>query len=110
MNDWWEYYGNPEIYLHADIPEIQFLKSNNGNEITYISTDGGLYHSTDQLINVNNLSLSGLGISQYYSTYTNKFTPYQIFAGSQDQGFQRSVNQLYDIYDFEQVISGDYGI
>ena len=73
VNDWWEYYGNPEIYLHADIPEIQFLKSNNGNEITYISTDGGLYHSTDQLINVNNLSLSGLGISQYYSTYTNKF-------------------------------------
>ena len=109
VNDWWEYYGNPDIYLHADIPEVQFLKNNNGDEITYISTDGGLYNSTDQLINVNNLSLSGLGISQYYSTYTKKFTPYQIFAGSQDQGFQRSVNQLYDIYDFEQVISGDYG-
>ncbi len=109
VNDWWEYYENPEIYLHADIPEVQFLKNNNGDEITYISTDGGLYNSSDQLINVNNQSLSGLGISQYYSTYTKKFTPYQIFAGSQDQGFQRSVNQLYDIYDFEQVISGDYG-
>ena len=33
VNDWWEYYGNPEIYLHADIPEVQFLRNNNGNEM-----------------------------------------------------------------------------
>ena len=109
VNDWWEYYGDPSIYLHADIPEIQFLKNNNGTEIIYISTDGGLYDSNNRLMSVDNLSLNGLGVSQYYSTYTKKINPYQIFAGSQDQGFQRSIDYTNDIYDFEQVISGDYG-
>ena len=44
-----------------------------------------------------------------YSTYSQRFSPYTIFAGSQDQGFQRSINQFNSVYDFEQVISGDYG-
>ena len=109
VNDWWEYYGDPSVYLHADIPAIQFLKNNNGTEMIYISTDGGLYDSNNQLVDVNNLSLNGLGVSQYYSTYTKRTPPYQIFAGSQDQGFQRSIDYSYSVYDFEQVISGDYG-
>ena len=109
VNDWWEYYGDPSVYLHADIPAIQFLKNNNGTEMIYISTDGGLYDSNNQLVDVNNLSLNGLGVSQYYSTYTKRISPYQIFAGSQDQGFQRSIDYSYSVYDFEQVISGDYG-
>jgi len=58
---------------------------------------------------VNNLSLNGLGVSQYYSTYTKRTPPYQIFAGSQDQGFQRSIDHVNSVYDFEQVVSGDYG-
>ena len=33
INNWWEYYGDPSIYLHADIPEVQFLRNNNGHEI-----------------------------------------------------------------------------
>ncbi len=109
VNNWWEYYGDPSIYLHADIPEIQFIKDNDGNEITFISTDGGLYISDGIINEVENLSLNGLGVSQYYSTYTQRFSPYKVFAGSQDQGFQRSINQLNGVYDFEQVISGDYG-
>ena len=109
VNDWWEYYGDPSVYLHADIPAIQFLKNNNGTEMIYISTDGGLYDSNNQLVDVNNLSLNGLGVSQYYSTYTKRTPPYQIFAGSQDQGFQRSIDYSYSVYGFEQVISGDYG-
>ena len=109
VNNWWEYYENPSIYLHADIPEIKFIKNNQGNEITFISTDGGLYISDNMINEVENLSLNGLGVSQYYSTYTKREPPYQIFAGSQDQGFQRSIDYASSIYDFEQVISGDYG-
>jgi len=109
INNWWEYYGDPSIYLHADIPEIQFIKDDGGHEITFISTDGGLYISDGIINEVENLSLNGLGVSQYYSTYTERSQPYQVFAGSQDQGFQRSINQLNSVYDFEQVISGDYG-
>ena len=109
INNWWDYYGDPSEYLHADIPEINFIKNNNGTEIIYISTDGGLYDSNNQLGSVDNLSLNGLGVSQYYSTYTKRSEPYQIYAGSQDQGFQRSTNYLSSVYDFEQVISGDYG-
>ena len=109
VNNWWEYYGDPSIYLHADIPEIRFIRNNNGHEITFISTDGGLYISDGMIDEVSNLSLNGLGVSQYYSTYTKRVPPYQIFAGSQDQGFQRSINHINSVYDFEQVISGDYG-
>ena len=109
INNWWDYYGEPSEYLHADIPEINFIKNNNGLEMIYISTDGGLYDSNNQLQSVDNLSLNGLGVSQYYSTYTNRSEPFQIYAGSQDQGFQRSINHLNSVYDFEQVISGDYG-
>ena len=56
--------------------------------------------------------MSGLGVSQYYSTYTANNSPHHIYAGSQDQGFQRHLNDgnEYDgVLDFEQTISGDYG-
>ncbi len=109
VNNWWEYYDDPSSYLHADIPEIQFIKNNNDQEIIFISTDGGLYISDVIMEEVNNLSLNGLGVSQYYSTYTQRSSPYRVYAGSQDQGFQRSIDQFNGIYNFEQVISGDYG-
>ena len=55
--------------------------------------------------------MSGLGVSQYYSTYTKRQSPYHVYAGSQDQGFQRHLSDgIYDgVLDFEQIISGDYG-
>ena len=89
MNDWWEYYGDPTIYLHADIPDIQFILDPDNNEFVFVSTDGGLYISYDGLNEVLNLSENGLGVSQYYSTYTAHYPPYRVYAGSQDQGFQR---------------------
>jgi hypothetical protein len=59
---------------------------------------------------VQSLSLNGLGVSQYYSTYTSRFEPYHIYVGSQDQGFQRHLGEdTGGILDYEQVISGDYG-
>ena len=110
VNDWWEYYDNPSIYLHADIPDIQFILDPDGNEFAFALTDGGIYISYDGFMNeVLNISESGLGVSQYYSTYTAHYPPYKVYAGSQDQGFQRRTNIADGVYDFEQVISGDYG-
>ena len=109
INNWWEYYGNESSMLHADIPEVKFFLDPNFNEVALISTDGGLYYSNDNLETVQNLSMNGLGVSQYYSTYTKRSFPYNIYAGSQDQGFQRSINPQGNTYNFEQSISGDYG-
>lgn len=109
VNPWWTYYDDPATELHADVPEVRFFKSQGNTEFGLISTDGGLYITYDNLENVHNLSMSGLGVSQYYSTYTARFAPYHVYAGSQDQGFQRSLNDQGGILDFEQTISGDYG-
>ena len=109
VNPWWEYYNDIEGKLHADIPEIRFFLDEEYNEVALISTDGGLYISDDYLETVQNISLSGLGVSQYYSTYSQRFSPYSIFAGSQDQGLQKSITYNQGVQDFEQIISGDYG-
>ena len=109
VNDWWDYYSDPSDELHADIPEIRFFLDENFNEVALISTDGGLYYSDDYLLSVENLSLFGLGVSQYYSTYTNRSAPHHIYAGSQDQGFQRSNGDDGGILEFDQSVSGDYG-
>ena len=109
INPWWEYYDDIASKLHADIPEVRFYLDDEFNEISLISTDGGLYFSSDYLSNVQNISLSGLGVSQYYSTYSQRFYPYQIYAGSQDQGLQKSISNNEGLQDFEQIISGDYG-
>jgi hypothetical protein len=53
--------------------------------------------------------MNGLGVSQYYSTYTKRTFPYNVYAGSQDQGFQRSIAPEEGVFDFVQSISGDYG-
>lgn len=109
VNNWWDYYDDPASKLHADIPEIKCFLNNDFQEVYLISTDGGIYVSYDMLDSVNNLSFSGLGVSQYYSTLTKSSYPYSIYAGSQDQGFQRSINDNGGILNFEQSISGDYG-
>ena len=110
VNPWWEYYDNIENKLHADITEVRFFLDEEYNEVALISTDGGLYFSDDYLMTVQNISLDGLGVSQYYSTYSQRFSPYKIFAGSQDQGLQKSItNNSEGVQDFIQIISGDYG-
>ena len=111
VNVWHEYYGNPQGKLHADIDGIDNFKYTDGSEIVMVSTDGGLYRSDTNLLNVDNRSLSGLGVGQYYSVYTCKFDPKVIYIGSQDQGFQRTREDETGegLVDFEQTISGDYG-
>jgi hypothetical protein len=111
INDWAEYYGAPATKLHADIPDIDVWRDGGGNERVYISTDGGTYVSTDNSLSVSNLSLTGgLNISQYYTTHTRRAPPYNLLAGSQDQGYQRAFDPPETgALAFEQTLSGDYG-
>ncbi|MBD3235647.1 MAG: hypothetical protein GF330_02965 [Candidatus Eisenbacteria bacterium] len=109
VNNWWDYYGDPENRLHADLPGMD-AHMRGGQEVIYFNTDGGTYASYDGGASVENLSLWGLGISQYYSTFTSANHPYLIAAGSQDQGYQQSTPALRNGYlPFDQLISGDYG-
>ena len=106
INFWHEYYGSPADKLHADITQIDFVPLSGGGEILFISTDGGIYYSDDGGLNVSNLSLEGLRVSQYYSTLTDSSDENNILAGAQDQGYQdgSAADGLFD-----QLISGDYG-
>lgn len=109
VNGWGEYYGDVLHKLHADVPEIEFFKTPENREIVYISTDGGTFLSSDQMKTVTNVSLKNLNISQYYTTYTHRTNNSIIYAGAQDQGFQRSKEVNEGTVAFEQTISGDYG-
>ena len=109
VNSWEAYYVSPATMLHADIPFIDYDYAPDGSRTLLISTDGGLYRSENDLATVRNISLSGLGVSQYYSVYTSRVDTNVIFAGAQDQGFQRSIVDHGGVLDFEQTISGDYG-
>lgn len=109
INEWYDYYGDPLNKLHADIPEIKSFISPEGEEIILISTDGGIYRTYGDSDNIKNISLNKLNVSQYYSIYTYNTPNHLIYAGSQDQGFQRSEPFRDAILDFKQTISGDYG-
>lgn len=109
VNDWAEYYGNPEFKLHADIPDVDVWVDGANVERVFVSTDGGLYESTDALATVRNLSLDRLHVSQYYSTYTQAGGARVVLAGAQDQGYQKALAPGSGIDDFVQTISGDYG-
>jgi hypothetical protein len=109
VNQWYDYYGNEATKLHADIPSIQCFAMGGMSEDIFINTDGGLYISKTQLQSVQNLSLNGLQVSQYYSVYTHKTQPEFLYAGAQDQGFQRATTDNGSVLSFQQTISGDYG-
>jgi hypothetical protein len=108
-NDWSEYYGNVRYALHADIDGIDMLRDALGNEVIMVSTDGGLYKSFNQLDQVENITRSGIGTGQFYSTYTNRVNTNYIYMGSQDQGFQKCRVDSGGVLGFKQSISGDYG-
>jgi hypothetical protein len=109
VSDWWAYYASKATKLHADIPAILPMYDAGGNEFQFVCTDGGLFRSTDDVVNVNNLSLSGLNVSQYYTVYTNRLNTNYIYVGTQDQGYQRCKVDSGTVLGFDQVISGDYG-
>ena len=109
LNQWQDYYDNPESLLHADIPQIYYTRDQDSNWILLTSTDGGTYISRDDALTNLNITLTGIRNSQYYSTYTHYDKTNIIFAGSQDQGAQLSTeNQEESIFNFNQVIGGDF--
>jgi hypothetical protein len=108
-NGWGEYYGDEKTKLHADIDGIDFIQDPTGKEIQLISTDGGIFISDDTLASFNNITLSGIETSQYYSVLTSRQSPYFIYTGSQDQGYQRAQDSLAGPIGLSQTISGDYG-
>jgi hypothetical protein len=109
VNHWGDYYGNPKTLLHADIPGVMYFRTPQGGEVYLIGTDGGLYISKDGIETVENLSMSGLNVSQYYGSYTSTNSNGSLYLGSQDQGFQRCVQDTGGTLNFQQTISGDYG-
>ncbi len=108
-NKWKEYYPNPAEVLHADIPAVQLIQDENGDEYMLISTDGGLYISETYGKKVQNISLKGLNCSQYYSCMTATVDTNIIYAGAQDQGFQRARKDEGATMDYLQMFSGDFG-
>jgi len=109
VNSWGEYYNDMLHKLHADIPEIEFFKKPDGTDLVFVSTDGGTFVSNDQLNTVTNVTLKGMNVSQYYATYTHRTKTNVVYAGAQDQGFQKCFNAGDGLLSFEQTISGDYG-
>ena len=110
LNTWGEYYSDIENKLHADIPGFNSFIDSENNEFVYINTDGGTYISHDQLATVENISMYGLNIGQFYSVYSHRSNSNYIFAGSQDQGYQLcNDNTGTGSASFTQILSGDYG-
>jgi len=109
-NDWWDYYDDVEGSIHADIMHFSEYQNAQGEDFLLISNHGGLSISYDGLQTAQNIALEGLNVSQYYSVRTDPLNPRYVYAGSQDQGFQRSsAFEGNPPAAFEQVISGDYG-
>lgn len=108
FNDWFDYYQNMVSKLHADIPSVNALLDENGNEFYLINTDGGTYISQEG-VQVTNISQQGLRVSQYYSSLTSTFDTNWVHLGAQDQGYQRAFPDNGGLLNPTQVVSGDYG-
>lgn len=112
VNNWWEYYNDVANKLHADMWHFSEFMSIDSFPFMLVSHDGGLTFSDNKLIDQQNISLSGLNTSQYYSVRTDPVDPNFVYGASQDQGFQVA-NAFEDEFAeaelFDQVISGDYG-
>jgi len=112
VNEWYEYYSNVPAKLHADMMEIEFFRKSDNTEFALISNHGGLSVSYDLLQTTNNLSQTGLNVSQYYDVRTDPTDPNYVYGGTQDQGYQRASTAAslpYNPLNFTQIISGDYG-
>jgi hypothetical protein len=87
-------------------------QSTNGETFFYCM-DGGIWRSYSSGASPLNWSMSGLGVSQYYSTLTSSSNTNLILAGAQDQGYQRGTfvapSGPGPSTNFSQLISGDYG-
>lgn len=109
VSHWSDYYGDIFTKLHADIMDIKEFKQADGTPFTVVCNHGGISQSFDYGDTFENIGLFNLNISQYYSVVTHPKQQEWIFAGSQDQGFQRGKIFGDDEASLDQVVSGDYG-
>ncbi len=110
VNEWWEYYQNIETKLHADIMSFEEYTDSSGEPFIIINNHGGISKTRNYGKDNTNIGLYGLNTAQYYDVRTLPSSPEWVFAGAQDQGFQKGI--LHDdqqVGAFQQVISGDYG-
>ena len=110
VNTWPIYYIDIVSNLHADIMSIAEYNTMNDGIVTMVSNHGGISRSFnygDSFFNIG--SLGGLNVTQYYSVKTYPLNQDHIFAGSQDQGLQRTLDLNEGPANFFQFISGDYG-
>ena len=108
VNAWTEYYSNPSVNLHADMMDFN-ASAINGTHLICVAHHGGISISYDQGENFSNIALSNLNVGQYYDVRNYPVNPYYIFAGSQDQGLQRTLDFEEGTANFTQMFSGDYG-
>ncbi len=111
IDDWWTYYGDVNGSLHADMMHFNEFQNPTGDTSFILNSNhGGLNITYDYYDSKDNLGLTGLNVSQYYDVVTDPTDPFYMYAGSQDQGFQRALSFDHtEVADFDQVISGDYG-
>ena len=111
VNFWYEYYDNVPSKLHADIMSFEEFETPSGEPFLLIGNHGGMSISYDYLKTTQNIGMEGLNVAEYYDVRTDPLDPNYVYAGSQDQGFQRT-NIMQDSdssVPFDQIISGDYG-
>jgi len=111
VNGWGDYYGNVKSKLHADMMHFNEFKKVDGSYFAVICCHGGIFKTTNYTTNVTNITLTNLNNAQYYDVTTQPGTYDYIYAGAQDQGFQRGKTTplAKDAMSFKQIISGDYG-
>lgn len=117
LANWWDYYDNVEYKIHADMMSFNEYETSTGEPFLLIGNDGGITINNDDYFDFStgyqNIGMQNLNVSQYYDVRSDFVDPshYYIYAGSQDQGFQRAFTNFSNegTLDFEQVISGDYG-
>ncbi|MFZ1703187.1 MAG: T9SS type A sorting domain-containing protein [Saprospiraceae bacterium] len=109
INGWWEYYNNVASKLHADIMALKEYEDEDGNRFILISNHGGLSITFDGGVTNDNIGLFDLNVSQYYDVKSYPHDPNFVFAGAQDQGFQKGFIPGNNPESLVQVISGDYG-
>ncbi|MDF1697959.1 MAG: T9SS type A sorting domain-containing protein [Saprospiraceae bacterium] len=107
---WMSYYSDPLTRLHADMMYFkEFYSETDDEHFVLVSNHGGISITYDESSSYRNIGMNGLNASQYYSVRTDPNDPNYIYAGSQDQGYQRGYDSGEDqLIDFNQLISGDY--
>ena len=116
MSNWGAYYSNVEYKLHADMMSFNEFETVGGDPFFLIGNDGGISINNNDYYNIatgyQNIGMQNLNVSRYYDVRSDLDpSHYYIYAGAQDQGFQRAFTNFSNegTLEFEQVISGDYG-